>query len=115
MIAKILKFLFELAIDIAKYQSRTTPYSSWLRQKVKQVKNKKVTGMVIVKFDERTCKVCRPKHGKTFMFPGNFTPSQAQKEVERIMQIVVEGGSPRVMVLPKYHPNCRCTIDLKIV
>lgn len=112
MVTRILKVLFDLVIDIAKSHSKSP--SHWLRNKVNQVGNKKVSGMVIVRFDERTCKVCRPKHGKLYTFPGTFTPSQAQQEVKRIMQIVVEGGSPRVMVLPKYHPNCRCTLDLKI-
>jgi hypothetical protein len=117
MVGQVLKFLFDLTVrtakKIAKAQGKAV--SSFLREKVQEMKNKKVMGVVQVRFDERTCKVCRRKQGKQYTFPGTFTVTQALLEVQRIMMIVVQGGSPRVAVLPKYHPRCRCTVKLKIV
>jgi len=72
-----------------------------------------IKAVVIVRRDERTCKVCSPKHNSEYIFPGKFSREEAQAEIEKMMKQVASGDSPEKGILPKYHPNCRCTIRLK--
>jgi hypothetical protein len=72
---------------------------------------------IFVKLDERTCKICRPKHKTKVVLPQVISEENLNREINNMIGIIRAGGTPYmsqgVPVLPKFHPRCRCTIDIE--